>query len=308
MTSALKRSLHVLSYTLGISHRLSNRRVAARVIMFHGVGPKPLTGRTFSSILIYLKKHYEIVSLHSLIQNQSVEGAKIKVALTFDDGLKNNYTTAYPILKKLEIPATFFVCPGLIEKSEWLWNHQARARISRLSESQISSIKNEFQEYGYEKNDIVEWMKATCASTRNEVCNLLKNRTPSFCPTSEEKESYDIMSSGELLKLDPNLISIGSHTKSHPILSQLESKALSDEIENSKSELENMIKRPVPHFCYPNGNFTDEAVKFVQEHYEAAVTTEKGLFAPDCNHFKIPRIGATGTVAYQAWRMWRPGA
>ncbi len=96
------------------------RRTGAPVLMYHAVGPKVgiewpdnliMSEQLFESHLRYLKEHgYTIVSIeelaHRLENNQDVDKY---VALSFDDGYKNNYTHVLPLLKKYDAKASFFV-------------------------------------------------------------------------------------------------------------------------------------------------------------------------------------------------------
>src|SRR3954466_13565932 len=79
---------------------------------------------------------FPVVPLEELASGQ--KAARPRVALTFDDGLRNNVEVAYPILRDLGLTATFFVCPGLIDGGEWLWNHEARERLRTL---EIDALK-----------------------------------------------------------------------------------------------------------------------------------------------------------------------
>src|SRR6476620_1223516 len=78
---------------------------------------------------------FPVVPLHEMTKGS--KGARPRVALTFDDGLRNNVEVAYPILKKLGLSATFFVCPGLIDGGQWLWNHEARQRLLTLDSNAV---------------------------------------------------------------------------------------------------------------------------------------------------------------------------
>src|SRR3954465_990273 len=68
------------------------------------------------------------------------KAARPRVALTFDDGLRNNVEVAYPILRQLGLTPRFFVCPGLIARGAWLWNHEPRRRFLPLDVGRLADL------------------------------------------------------------------------------------------------------------------------------------------------------------------------
>ncbi|MDD5771469.1 MAG: polysaccharide deacetylase family protein, partial [Candidatus Omnitrophica bacterium] len=90
------------------------------VLMYHSVNPKSdpvlyrliVTPEAFAKQMEFLKRHnYNVVPLET-IGRLLVENKKVPfktVAITFDDGYEDNYTYAYPVLKKMGFPATIFV-------------------------------------------------------------------------------------------------------------------------------------------------------------------------------------------------------
>src|SRR5262245_7728440 len=115
--------------------------------MLHGTPRR--YAHAFERQLRLLKRHFEVVPLAALLETLESPTAPLrrKVAITFDDGLRSNVEVAYPVLERLGVPATFFVCPELIERGAWLWNHEARQRLRRLPlrpdevEAKIESMK-----------------------------------------------------------------------------------------------------------------------------------------------------------------------
>lgn len=70
-----------------------------------------LSANDFDDQMSYLKENCQVVPLKSLLENinHGIPVPDHTVAITFDDGYQSNYTLAYPILEKYQIPATFFV-------------------------------------------------------------------------------------------------------------------------------------------------------------------------------------------------------
>ena len=114
-----------------------------------------------------------------------------KVALTFDDGLRSNVDVAYPILHKLAIPATFFICPGLVDRASWLWTHEARSRLARLDAAARRELAAEWRA-PEEIEAFVEWMKRLELAARRRVEARLREATPGFAPSAAEREDFDL--------------------------------------------------------------------------------------------------------------------
>jgi peptidoglycan/xylan/chitin deacetylase (PgdA/CDA1 family) len=81
------------------------------------------------------RKQIPVISLHELIRRlQAREPLRGSLAITFDDGYEDNYTTALPILKKYGFPATIFVTTGLIGKSD-------KRGLQRMGEAQLKELE-----------------------------------------------------------------------------------------------------------------------------------------------------------------------
>ena len=117
----LGRDLGVLCfYYLGYSRirnlgcRLQRKRIS-RFVAFHDILPETL-GR-FEANLYFLKQSTNVVSLDDFFSGR-LSHEKINVVITFDDGYKSWISHALPVLKQLELPATFFVSSGFVGLSK----------------------------------------------------------------------------------------------------------------------------------------------------------------------------------------------
>jgi peptidoglycan/xylan/chitin deacetylase (PgdA/CDA1 family) len=198
----------------------------------------------------------------------------MRIALTFDDGLRNNVTVAYPILRRLGLPATFFVCPQLIDRGLWLWNQQARQRLKRLQPAALQKLARDVQAPAAEVEPIVQWMKGLPRSRRQEVEASVRKATPAFQPSAAERDAFDLARWEELRGLAPETITIGSHTLTHPILTTLAEPDLETEIGGSRRVLEEKLGRPVEFFAYPNGSQNPAVHACARRHYRGAVLAE----------------------------------
>jgi len=97
------------------------------VDMFKDITKLSVSPETFSRQMAFLYRHkYNVISFEEmvkLIKNKERIPPKT-VTITFDDGYINNYTEAYPILKKYNFPATIFMITSMIGKPAYLsWEH-----------------------------------------------------------------------------------------------------------------------------------------------------------------------------------------
>jgi peptidoglycan/xylan/chitin deacetylase (PgdA/CDA1 family) len=279
--------------------------------MFHGVGPGELSASAFEAGLAWLAMRFEVVSLGDMaraIAQDIAPGPRGEVALTFDDGLRNHCDVAYPILRRLGLPATFFVCPELIDSGRWLWNHEARHRLASLSPPACGAFARSCGLAAEDVESIVDYMKTLPLARRAERENQLRELTTDRVISEEARQRFDPMRWSDLEHLDPSLITIGSHTLTHPILPTLDDAELTREVVESRRMLERRLDRTVDLFCYPNGANDRRVCDEVARAYRAAVTTEYGFAPPHADPHRLPRIPVASGLALFAWRMHRPSA
>ena len=263
-----------------------------RILMYHGTPRRD--ARALARQLRLVRLAFPVVPLHQLASGSNAGGdGRARVALTFDDGLRNNVDVAYPILRKLGLTATFFVCPGLIERGQWLWNHEARQRLLSLDPHGLVELTARIGAPIDGVEPIVEWMKSLKIAERRRVEQTIRDATPSFQPSAAQREEFDLASWQELRELDPKTVTIGSHTMTHPILTSLDDEETEAETRDSRFALERRLDREVSIFCYPNGDLNNAVVASARRYYRSAVTTEAGRLQGTLDPHRLPRYSAT---------------
>jgi peptidoglycan/xylan/chitin deacetylase (PgdA/CDA1 family) len=309
MASGLKSSVHRLAFSAGLSSLLARRQRGMRVLMFHGVLPEE--AHRFEEVLRYIARKFSIVPLSRIVNQVLLPGDDAKgthIALTFDDGLLNNYSVVYPALKRLGVPATFFVCPSLIDSGGWLWNQEMRARLSTLLPAQLKQLVTSLGAPSDQPEGLVEWMKTIAYRARAEAEMKIRQSTPEFRATQAQHEQFDLMGWAHLQALDPNLIGIGSHSDTHPILTSLADAELEREMAESRRRLEQQLQRPVDTFCYPNGIYDARCLRIARNCFRAALTTAVGFINAGDDPYELARIPGTCDASLLAWRLHRPAA
>jgi peptidoglycan/xylan/chitin deacetylase (PgdA/CDA1 family) len=310
VTAELKSFGHAISFRTGLSSVIARRQGCGRILMYHGVTAEG--AQALAAQLRYLARHFKVVTLETMLDRLTSGPRPLaqEVVLTFDDGLRNNLTVVYPILRELRLPATFFVCPALVASGAWLWNHEMRCRLQTLATPDLTELRMQLLAPGESVDAIVEWMKTLRLPQRRQAEVTIKQATPNFRPTARQRAAFDIMDWDDLMSLDRNLITVGSHTLSHPILTSLGAQEIELEISESRRCLEQRLQRTVDFFCYPNGAYDDRAYQAVKKTYRAAVTTESGVLdiGEELDLHRLPRIPSAESAALTAWRLHRPEA
>jgi peptidoglycan/xylan/chitin deacetylase (PgdA/CDA1 family) len=310
VSTELKSLGHAIFFHCGLSSAIARRQGHGRIVMYHGIVPEG--AHTLAAQLRYLSRNFNVVSLETMV-NRLIDGALPRpneIVLTFDDGLRNNFTVVYPLLREFQIPATFFVCPALVESGTWLWNHEMRCRLQMLSAAALAELRIKLLAPGTSVEGITEWMKTLRLAQRNKAEDIVRQATPDFHPSPRQRAAFDMMNWEDLLSLDPGLVTVGSHTLSHPILTSLTAEEIAEELLESRRVLEQRLQRAVDFFCYPNGSYDERAYHAAKETYRAAVTTETGIvdITQNFDLHRLPRIPSSENAALTAWRLHRPEA
>lgn len=301
--------VHRLAHVSGLSTLRAKSQSVHRILTLHEVDDQYYPAKVFKSQLIYLSRHFKIVPLDSLVRRVTNGGAPAsnEIALTFDDGLRNNCTIVYPILRSLGLPATFFVCPTLMERGQWQWTHEAAERLSAMPEAGRVRLARELRAPEESAEAFKEWMKRLPKPKRLRVEEKIRSETSDFQPTEKQRIRLDPMSWEELLSLDPGLITIGSHTLTHPILPTLDPEDALFEIRESRRILQERLGRSVEYFCYPDGAYNEPVVASVRKHYRAAVITNPaGFVRRGDDPYLLQRVPALPELAHFTWLLHRP--
>lgn len=269
-------------------NRMSNEN--ALVLMYHGVArddDKIADGdwlqvkeSEFRVQMEYLVKHYNVVSLNNA--HSYINSDMPNVIVTFDDGYRNNYSIAYPILRDLGIPATIFVVTGMIDTSNIFWYDRLRVALKDTSFSKI------------EKRNIFSYFKKLHPSNIEENLDFFM-RKHELCISHKMdtiKDVYSLLELSQMKEMENNgLISFGSHTHGHEIVTRLSDKEAYSSILYSVKLLKSMTSNMSEYFCFPNGSFQEEHVNIIKDlGFKGALTVNRGIYRLHDDPYKIPRL------------------
>ncbi|MGD9588157.1 MAG: polysaccharide deacetylase family protein [Pyrinomonadaceae bacterium] len=277
------------------------------ILMYHRFSSGEEIGKTSAALferhLVYLKLHYNPISLSEAvtryIANEPVPPRS--VVLTVDDGYADFFDVAFPLLTKYEFPATIYVVTDFVGQKAWIWTDKMRfvflAAPKGPVEVSVGTDRFEFDLEGKTSrfaaagkvNSTLKRLPDDVKEAQiSEIADSLKVQLPESPPAEFGPLTFD-----QLEELSKSRIEIGSHTVSHPILTNVDEQRLKDELEKSRSVVEPLASNGMVHFCYPNGNVSDrerDAAKAAD--FASAVTTEIRLCNNEDDLFRLPRIDA----------------
>lgn len=154
----------------------------AHIITFHRVTDeieddnKTLTvkTKTFDEIMRLFKESYNIISLSQLVkQIEEKKGFKDKtMVITFDDGYKDNFLYAAPILRKHNLPACFFITTGFINTERTFpWDEKFGFKIPNMSWNDVNELAGMGFEIGAHTVNHVNLGKVDEKTAEKEILN-----------------------------------------------------------------------------------------------------------------------------------------
>jgi peptidoglycan/xylan/chitin deacetylase (PgdA/CDA1 family) len=299
----LLRTPLALGYWLGVGQTRALATGSDIIFLCHGTPPR--SAAWLERQLRYLRSVFTFVSLAELAASfgaARLPGRPRRATIVFDDGLRSNVRVAYPILRALGLPATFFVCPGLIEERRWLWTHEARRRLQFAAPRLRGELARELGAPA-EVQAFVEWMKKLDLPRRMRVEAMLKHATAAFVPSEPDREAFDLAGWDEWRQLDPATVTVGSHTMTHPILPSMSDGEIEVELRDSRRMIEAKLPGPVEFFSYPNGDFDERTLAGVRRYYRAAVTCNAQTRV---DPYRMPNVHLPRRVLSLAWRLNHP--
>ena len=300
-------------------------RTSSAVLMYHRVlparemDPSVQAGMvvepdTLNLHLQALRKRFEVVPLSDLASfMRSGVGSSPRTpscALTFDDGWHDFYRHAYPIVKSHNAPVTVFLPTDFVGTDRWFWTDRlgyllSRAALSRsggnrASRSQDPLLAELLRVSGTEEarlEQAIAMLKPHGLERIERVLAELStamsgDRTPAGRAFLNWEEVREMADSG--------LVSFGSHTAGHQLLTTLADDQARHELRKSMDDLlaHGAANESFLAFSYPNGDLSERLSEMVREAgYHLAVTTRRGWHDQGANPYTINRIGMHQDVA-----------
>ena len=324
----LKKVFYPALSRAGVFHRTSAQGLA--VVTYHGVLPEeyePIDA-VFDGNLIradvlrlqlrLLKAHYNVIAPEDVLgwREGRSELPPRAVLLTCDDGLLNCLTDMLPVLQQEKVKCLFFVTGSSTEEARTtLWYEELFLQFLRAPAGhfEISSegvlVKGNLgsrEERGDTWWSSVKRLSQLDSGKRKLFLHAARNQFRNAGPDLREGNSvscrrFGLLTRAELLQLASAGMTIGAHTLSHPVLSQLPRETAYAEISESRTRLESVLQRPIWAFAYPFGDPQSVNAQVLampeQAGFEAAFLNVGGGLGADLPPFALPRVHVTAETS-----------
>ena len=293
------------------------------VLMYHRVLPKDspirdseqpgmyVSPETLDLHLTELKRHFELVHLDDWLR-RAKDGKplpKLACALTFDDGWRDNYDVALPVLLKHQAPATIFLVSSYIGSAQRFWPNRLMDLVRReFAEPGSVSFPAKLRALidpvlakgrhrsGIDSEAIDPIVQQALELGEAEIRGLVavaEGADPSRPPDRETVDQREIAAMAAT-----GLVRFGSHSATHFRLdASTPASVLKAEIAQSRRALQEICGQPIDLFCYPNGVTCAAAVDWTRREYLGAVSTARGWYRPRGNPYLIPRIAVHDDIS-----------
>lgn len=266
----------------------------------------------FEKQMNFIRENFKVISLDEalpFLRGESPLKEDVAV-ITFDDGYRDNYTQAFPVLKKYSLPATIFLTTDFIGTNRRLWWDE----IDFLLEKENGGVPPDIYPKEVEKclleieakegkdrkraiNKLISILRNMIKSVKEEVMDNIR--------AAREKPgaAFDriMLSWGEVAEMRRKGISFGAHTRSHIILTEVPIERATKEIVESKAAIEARLKEPVIHFAYPSGEVEYNIQELVKDNFQSACSTKAGGNNSQCDLFALKRIGINELSSRNPW-------
>lgn len=281
------------------------RPAAFQILTYHRVNDErdpffeSVPTSVFEKHMGYIAQVYRVLTVEELVvRSQRGRLPSNAVAITFDDGYRDNLTHAAPILQRLGLPATIFLATGLIGTAKVAWPDRlafafktTKAELLVAPWGQPLPLGNQF--------DRLRALAQTLAYLKrlpDDELRAIVDRMLGTLRVNDQRCFKDLMLNWDDVNALAGLgFSIGAHTVNHPILSRISPARARTEIEVSRTMIEMAWGRSPQAFAYPNGgaeDYTSTVTRLVRDAgFRCGVTTRFGLNTASTPPFELRRGG-----------------
>ncbi|HTR70477.1 MAG TPA: polysaccharide deacetylase family protein [Mycobacteriales bacterium] len=280
----------------------------ALVLYYHRVSDDPedpfslaVTPANFQDHLDVMCELADVVPARQIVDGRFHRRRRAHVAVTFDDGYRDNYVVAAPQLRAAGLPATFFVTTSVLQPDhEFWWDRLARIVGSPRSASRHLTVTVGSCTVTADVGNVAARRRALTA-LRNRLYTLpvdvisgvLAEIDVRDGDSSARPREGEFLTPGDLARLrELPGVEVGSHAVSHVRLAGQSLQLQKTEIEGSQRRLAAACGEPVDLFAYPygdRGSYDRRTLRLVRSRYRAAFTTDHGPVGWWTDPRRVPR-------------------
>lgn len=240
----------------------------------------------------FLKEQFKLVSLEQGVEclQQGVIDDKPWVAITIDDGFRDNYAHAWPVLQRYGVPATIFLATDFIDNNRPPWPTQLveileRTPVRVMEAPFRADLKNLADRSLVARQLKKDWSPLPPLERFERLAALRKHLKVN------EETHYPALTWDQVREMRKTGIHFGSHTVYHSILPAISDQIAKEEIRNSRQRLENELQEPCQIFAYPDGKYSDIVKNIlVAQKFWLAMSQDSGINVKDSDLLVQKRI------------------
>lgn len=268
-----------------------------------------VTTDLLESQLSWLAEFAEFVSLDKIISRS--RSKNWQVAVTLDDGYRNNISLALPIFERFEVPVTWFVSTKFVDGDHLPWwdlvDYAARVARPTLEidtgKKRVSFNLANSSDRGSFRSRCQWWFQKAPTSVVSRVRREIETGIPGGLPSNAFAKPSEVKQASK-----SPWLRLGGHTVTHPNLSRQSPGDVRREIKEGKEKLESWTGRPVKWFAYPYGGrqHWNECTKRLvrEEGFDGAVTTVRAYVDERTDRFEVPRLTVPNTRTLWKTKAW----
>ena len=246
-------------------HRIGE---AGRSAYDHGLWSA--TAEAFDDQVGWLKSCFDVIRPEDL--PTALAGRKGRyVLITFDDGYRDNYTAAFPVLKRHAVPATFFVSTGFIDAPRLPWWDEIAwmVRTSRKAAVELPAwlpapVPFDEPDRGRAMYAVLCTYKSLSPASAEEFLRAVGDAAGTG--RHPGAGAADLWMTWDMLReMRAAGMSVGGHTVNHPILIRMSREEQLPEIDGCGRRLADELGGPMRSFSYPNGDFNEDTRACLRE-------------------------------------------
>ena len=301
-------------------------RSGLKVLTYHRIGTlhaefPGFSTQIFEQQLAWMSRFCKVISADEMTDPDVFQRhSRPRVLLTFDDAFRDFYVNAYPLLEKYQLPALVFVPTEAADEGDVIWPERLGAWLRRAEQA------GQYPQLLLRVAEVLSGLGAALDSASQTGPSALKSHLKRC--TDEQKNivlreifnwlaeqgvdphiERQIMTWDEMRAMQP-LVSYGTHTHTHPIVSRLAENGFAKEMQICTGRMQQELGQPPTLFAFPNGqkdDFTDADKAVLKDMgYTHAFANYYGVFQQRIDRLEIPRIPTcTKDVAGLSWLMYR---